>query len=442
MFHACVASTIGLLSFAYIDSYTSPIEDEVLNSGLMTVNSFALFGASFNIGGLVAAVFTGVLSEWLGVKTILVITSQFVAFGAVLLVWAHDPVSMVTGRFLIGIFSAVCMTCVPVYNIDVSSKSSWELYGGILAMAVRVGILSSYLLGIWLGNRWLVVIYLTMVVFMILNIAFLPESPKWLTEKGWKESAERAREYFYDLPEEETTKENGENDESTPLTASTVSQGKEPHDTFCQKISSYLVWPVIRPLLVCGSIEVFKSFSCRDFMFSYSAHTLGDAVRINPRVAAFFYPISLLLGSIVFLILIQKVRRWKILLFVTTFAQALATTLLAVTFYLAEHEYHCTTLKHLTTRCDYIQISVIALVCIYGFFYCIGWGSIIWWLYAKLLSKHYLSVSTGILALIYYVTCITNQIVGPIIAEYLGDYVVFVVYSVIAYTALVCQFFY
>ena len=442
MFHACIACTIGLVSFAYIDSYTSPIEDEILNSGLMTLNTFALFGGSFNIGGLVAAVFTGVLSEWLGIKFTLVMTSQFAAIGAVLLIWTHDPFSMITGRFLSGIFSAACMTCVPVYCIDVSSQSSWELYGGILAMSVRVGILSSYLLGIWLGNRYLVVIYLAMVAFMIINIVFIPESPKWLTEKGWKESAERARQYFFDLLEEETTNDSEQTDESTPLTTSTVSGEEEIHETFREKISSYLIWPIIRPLLVCGSIEVFKSFSCREFMYSYSAHTLGGAVRINPRVAAFFYPISLLVGSILFLIIIQKVRRWRILIFITTLAQAIATTLLAITFYLAEHTFHCSTIEHLSNQCNYIQISVIGLVCVYGFFYCIGWGSIIWWLYAKLLHSHYRGVSVGVLVLIYYVTCITNQIVAPIIAEYSGDYILFIIYSVIAFIALGCQLLY
>ena len=442
MFHACTASMIGLVCFAYIDAYTSPIEDEILKSGLMTVNTFALFGGSFNIGGLVAAVFTGVLSEWLGVKSTLVIMSQFAAFGAVLLIWTHDPVSMITGRFFVGIFGAVCMTCIPVYCIEVANEFSWELYGGLLAMSVRVGILLCYMLGIWLGKRWLVVVYIAMVVCMILNIAFLPESPKWLKEMGWKESTERASEYFFDLPEEETTNGSREIDESTSLTSSTISEGEEINETFCQKVSSYLIWPIIRPLLVCGSIEVFKSFSCRDFMYSYLAHVLGDAVRINPRIAAFCYPISLLTGSVVFLIIIQKVKRWRILLFVTTLVQGLAATLLAVSFYLAEKKYHCTTIKHLSNQCEYTQIAVIALVCVYGFFYCIGWGSIIWWLYAKLLHKHYRTVSTGILALIYYVTSITNQIVGPILADYFGDYVVFSIYSVIAFIALGCQFFY
>ena len=45
---------------------------------------------------------------------------------------------------------------------------------------LRFGMLLSNFLGIWVGYRWLAVIYIVMVVFMNLNCVYLPEKPKWL----------------------------------------------------------------------------------------------------------------------------------------------------------------------------------------------------------------------------------------------------------------------
>ena len=113
--------------------------------------------------------------------------------GAMLLVYAHDDVSMIIARIIIGIYNSVCISCVPVYNAQVSPESMKLFYGGVLGLAIRLGMFISYALGIWIGYRWLAVIYLMMVVFMNLNLVFLPESPQWLRNNGWNKKAEQAR---------------------------------------------------------------------------------------------------------------------------------------------------------------------------------------------------------------------------------------------------------
>ena len=437
VFHACMTTTIAYVSICYIEGYTSPIEDAIINRGIMTINTFSLFATAIFIGGVIGSIFAGILSEWLGLKTCIIIFSQLGTFGAILLIWANDSVSMTIARLLIGIYNSICVSCVPVYNAQVAPESLKRFYGSLLGLALRLGMLIVYALGIWIGYRWLAVIYLMIVVFMNLNFVFLPESPRWLKEKGWEKKAKQACDYFHETPQEIC--------ESSEL-CNDSEQSKEnintnEHSRISEKISSYFVWPVIRPVLICSSSQFFKSVSGHEYLLAYSAHTLDNAVSINPRIAACFYPISLLIGSVIFLYTIRKIS-WRKLLFVTTLTQVVVNGLLSLTYYLSTRKYECIHNSHESTICQVLQLSPILLIVIYGLAFSMGWGSINWWLYGHVLHPHYTSVSAGIVNFVLFIAIITNQVIGPIIDEYFGSHILFLTCAVLCIIALMIQFFY
>ena len=222
-----------------MDAYTSPIEDAILNTGIMNINTYSLFASSLYIGAGIGSLIAGPISEWLGIKTSLIIFSQLGTLGGMLLVLGYDGVSMTAARFIIGFYTPMCIAGVPLYNAEVSPESTRKLYGGILGLAIRIGMLLCYFLGIWVGYRWLAVIYMMMVVFMSLNLVFLPESPKWLRNKGWNEKADKANEYFYDSPQESSpliTNEPGIDTENE-IPVITVTQSV----SLLENISSYFI---------------------------------------------------------------------------------------------------------------------------------------------------------------------------------------------------------
>ena len=55
-----------------------------------------------------------------------------------------------------------------------------------------------------------------MIVFVNINLVFLPENPKWLSNKGWKKKAENAGKYFYNILQENTSLINNETFEELP----------------------------------------------------------------------------------------------------------------------------------------------------------------------------------------------------------------------------------
>ena len=429
MFHACMINTIGFLSASFLISYTSPIEDSILKSGILTIHTYPIFVSAINIGGLLGSLSAGPISEWLGIKSSLILFSQFGVVGGLLLVWANDGVSMTIGRVLAGVYTSLCQSLVPVYNSEVSTYSFKKFYGGMLGVSIRCGLLSSYVLGIWIGYHWLAVIYLVLIVFMNLNLVFLPESPKWLLKKGLTEKAEKANEYFYNIPISGT------------VTTATDNNITPQGTTLRHKITNYLKWPVLRPLLVCCSLQILKTFSGHQYLLAYAAHTLDKAVGIDPKIASVFYPISLLLGATQFLWIIHKVN-WKRLLLATTLTQVFANGLLCLTFYLSIRKLDCPHVTEIDPLCDMLQAIPMLFISLVGFSFGLGWGSIAWWLYGQILHSYYTRISSSIATFAFITACILNQLIAPVVAQYFGVDSLFLCFAVICMFAFFVQLFY
>ena len=455
VFHACFTTTSAFTLASYIESYSSPVEDEILETGIMNINTYSLFATCMYVATAIGSLIAGPISEWLGLKTSLLISSQLGTLGCMLLVLRHDSVSMIAGRVVIGFYTAMCVTCVPVYNAEISSEAMKKFSGGMLGIVKRIGMLLSTFLGIWLGFRWLAVVYIAMLVFMNLNLVFLPESPKWLRIKGWNKKADEACEYFHNYPNCETplisdeiisdSLVDPENEISEAVNNQSQIQKSNVPKSQIRKlrefISIYFTWPIIRPLLVCSSVQVFKSLTGYEYFLVYTAHTLNNAVNINPRVAALLYPIFITIGSCVFLCLIYKVH-WKKLLIGTTFVQMITNAFLGFTLYFSIQEFQCINDTQHALLCRILQIAILPLIAISAFSVGIGCCSVSWWLYGQILHPKYRTISAGIINCSLYTSAVLCQLIGPMIAEYFGTHILFFIFSIISIFALIVQLFY
>ena len=432
VFHACMTSLVGIMSGGFIEDYTSPIEDQILEEGFMTLTNFSLFTSSVFIGALAGSLVTGPVSEWLGSKTSTIIVSQLATLGGMLLVWAHDSTTMILGRILIGFYIAFVGSSLPIYNAEISPASTRGFYGSLIGISLRVGTMLSYLLGIWLGYRWLAAVYVIIVVIVNLNFVFLPESPKWLRKKGYTKRANLASSYFHDCSQEVSPLIQDEVYDTTSVIES---------PTLTQSIRSYFAWPIMRPLLVCISVQLFRSFSTHDYIQVYAAHTLHNVVVITPRAAALFYPVFLIIGSLVFIWIIHRVH-WKKLIMVTTIIQILTNGMFSLVLYISNNRLDCAHNTQEITLCKLLQITPLLLIAIYGMSYSIGMGSIAWWLYGQILHPHYTRISTGVVTLVTFSCVSVNLIVGSLVAQYLGSHYLYLAYTVICIFALITQLFY
>ena len=431
IFHCCIVLTLGYTSVLYIDSYTSPIENQLLRDNIFTEDTYPVFVAVAFVCAGIFSIFVGALSERLGCKTCLIIFSPLGFIGSFFLVLVHDSSSMIIGKAMVGAYQGVLTTLIPVYIAEVAPPHFRKFYGAVLAIGIRLGVPLSIFLGIWLDASWLGLVHMIFISTVLLNIVFVPESPKWLQKNGFTEKAEKAREYFYDSFQDELCKN---------LTEERKAEFDFPPGTsLWGKVSSYFVWPVLRPMLVCASIHVFKTSSGYEIFECYLSHTIQRGVSINPNVASLFYGIFLVLGSIMFLFICHRVN-WKRLLMVTTIIQAITNLLLAVVLFLSMNIFNCSTGE--TTLCVFLQYSPMVFISIFAFTMALGWGSLSYWLLGEILHHHYIRISAGIVIFVSFFSASINQAIAPLLVEYIGAPIVFLGYAFVCLVGFSFQCFY
>ena len=424
VFYAYIVLILNLFSTLFIQSYTSPIEDSILKKGIFTETTYALFVTASYVGATISCLLGGPISEWLGIKSTNIVFSPLSIIGGMLLVVAYDSISMILGRFMIGLFIGIPMSLIPIYISEIVPTDKKKFYGALLSLAIRIGVLLSYTLGIWIGYRWLACIYLMMVVFIITNQLFIPESPKWLRKRGWIDKANRASEYF------QGTSTECEQNESDSLLENKLG--------LKDGISLYFTWPILRPMLICASLQVYRVICGYMLLMSYSAHVLETGVSVNPNVVICIFPTFQLIGCLIFVCIIQKVN-WKILLLLTTFVQMIAMGFLGLSFYLSTNIFNCTQHDVASIECNILQFSPLPLVAIFGLGFSLGWGSLSLWLYGQILHTHYSRLSASIATLSAYIAECFNQLIAPILVEYLGSGITFFLCSLVCLSALPLQ---
>ncbi|KAI6660305.1 hypothetical protein LOD99_13893 [Oopsacas minuta] len=408
--HACIITAASFLVTLYIDSYSSPIEDTLLNNGLMTIGIYPVFASTTYLGAFTGSLIAGPLGEWLGIKSVLIFFSVFGMSGGMLLVLAHDSSSMIIGRALLGLYCGMGLSLSPIYNAEITPLHLRKYYGSFFNIGIGLGLSFSYLLGIWIGYRYLALLYMFMTAFMVANILILPESPRWLRLKGRLDKSQQAIDYFHS---------------SKDCVSLDISQSVRTGDFNLRKeVASYLVWPVIRPLLICCTVQIFKVSSGYIFLSAFYVHTIESGVSMNPKVLALFSALSLLLGSIVFLFIIDKVR-WKLLLMVTTFIQVVCNLLLGICFHLSVTVIKCSHTGPHSALCTTLLYAPLPLNAIFEFSMALGWGSLCWWLYGEILSPHYNRISAGIITFVCYSAAYFNQLIPPMLVEKHGSAFVF-----------------
>ena len=432
--HACMTTTLAFMSMTFLQATTSPIEEEILQKGLLTAKTYPVFVSALYLGAIFTSSISGPISEWLGNKHTLMIFSPLAGLGSFLIIWGFNGILIIAGRFLLGLFFGFLASVVPVFNAEVSTSSIRKIFGSLLGLSIRSGFILCYILGIWIEYRWLIVTYVIFLLIVTFNLLFPYESPQWLKSKGWTDKSIEAEKYYGKT-------ENCISEPHFETTSCSLPPSCSPDKELPRQLSSFMSWPIIRPLLICISTQVLKTCSGYLLLNGFCAHILQSVVNFDSKVASSFYMTSQLIGCIVFISIIHRVK-WKKLLMVTTAIQIVANLILALTMFLSMRKYNCENNFDSAPQCTVLECVIILDIIAYGFTVAVGWSSIVWWLYGEILHPRHRAVSAGIATLSNYVAECLNQLIVPLLVEYLGSDIVFLGYAFICLTGLIMQWFY
>ncbi|KAM7519945.1 hypothetical protein LguiB_018907 [Lonicera macranthoides] len=150
------------------------------------------------IGATVITTFSGPVSDWLGRRPMLIISSILYFLAGLMMVWSPNVYALLMARLLDGFGIGLAVTLVPVYISETAPPEIRGLLNTLPQFTGCVGMFFSYCMVFWMSlsdsPSWrlmLGVLSVPSVVYFLLAVCFLPESPRWLVSKGRMEEAKQ-----------------------------------------------------------------------------------------------------------------------------------------------------------------------------------------------------------------------------------------------------------
>ncbi|XP_023203316.1 proton myo-inositol cotransporter-like isoform X1 [Xiphophorus maculatus] len=280
----------------------------------------------------------GFLNGWLGRRICILIASFIFCGGGIVMSVAQSKVVLLVGRITVGLGIGIASMTVPVYIAEVSPPhlrgqlvtiNSLFITGGQFIASVVDGAFSYLSHNGW---RYMLGLSILPAVLQFFGFVFLPESPRWLLQKGRSEEARRV-----------LGRIRGDRNVEEEYDTIRISIEEEENDTgsggvVILRILSY--GPTRRALVVGCGLQMFQQLSGINTVMYYSA-TILQMAGVREDKQAIWLAAATSATNFVFTLvgvwLVERVGRRKLTLG-SLLGTGLSLTLLAVGFLLsAQH---------------------------------------------------------------------------------------------------------
>jgi sugar porter (SP) family MFS transporter len=149
--------------------------------------------SSLLLGAAAGALAAGRLTDLIGRRRLILITSMTFVVGILGASLAPDPVTLVAFRVVIGLAVGSASVVVPLYIGEVAPPSARGALVSLNQLSVTVGILASQLIAYFLTSsghwRWMIAIAVLPAALLGVGMLTQPESPAWLLRGGREDRA-------------------------------------------------------------------------------------------------------------------------------------------------------------------------------------------------------------------------------------------------------------
>lgn len=174
----------GSFEFGSCVGYSAPVQSAIREDLNFSLAQFSLFGSILTIGAMIGAVSSGRISDFLGRKGAMRLSSGFCIAGWLAIYFSTEALYLDMGRFFTGFGIGIFSYVVPIFIAEIAPKN---LRGGLTTLnqlMIVIGSSVSFLIGTVITWRSLALTGLIPCIFLLVGLFFIPESPRWLAKVG------------------------------------------------------------------------------------------------------------------------------------------------------------------------------------------------------------------------------------------------------------------
>jgi sugar porter (SP) family MFS transporter len=378
------------------------------------LNSFTegLVVASMLVGAIFGSGASGPMSDRLGRRRVVFIIAIIYIVGALILALAPSMPVLVIGRLVIGLAVGGSTAIVPVYLSEMAPTEQRGSLSSLNQLMITIGILSSYLINYAFtpieGWRWMLGLAVLPSLILLIGVAFMPESPRWLLEHRSEKAARDVMKLTF--KESEIDKEIADMKEINAISESTWNVLKSP-------------W--LRPTLIIGSVFALLQQIIGINAIIYYAPTifskagLGNATSILGTVG--IGTVNVLI-TIVAIMIIDKIDR-KRLLVIGNIGMVASLLIMAILVW--------------TIGIQSSAWIMVACLTLFIIFFGFTWGPVLWVMLPELFPMRARGAATGIAALVLSIGSLLVAQLFPILTDVLSVEQVFLIFAAIGVCALI-----
>ena len=196
---SCVAAIGGLL-FGYDTGIISGAILYIKEQYTLSIFEEELIISILSLGAVFGAIFGGNISDYYGRKKIVLSSSLFFIISAIGLSLSNSVGELIFWRLLVGVAIGISSATAPLYIAELAPRFLRGALVSINQLAITIGILSSYLIGIAYveTQSWrLMFVFAAIPAFIqFIVMSFFPESPRHLAKIGQTAKAIKVLEKF------------------------------------------------------------------------------------------------------------------------------------------------------------------------------------------------------------------------------------------------------
>lgn len=303
--HVLVATTASFLFGYHLGVVNEPLESISIDLGF-SGNTLAegLVVSTCLAGAFIGCLLSGWIADGVGRRRAFQLCALPMIIGASISAMTKSLEGMLLGRFLVGTGLGVGPAVASLYITEVSPSFVRGTYGSFIQIATCLGLIGALFIGIpakSIAGWWRLCFWVSAIpaAILALAMAFCAESPHWLHKQGRIADAETEFEKLL----------GGSHVKSAMAELSKFDRGDET-DTI--KFSELLFGRHFRVVFIGSALFALQQLSGINAVFYFSS-TVFRSAGVSSNLANIFIGIANLSGSIIALILMDKLGR-KVLL--------------------------------------------------------------------------------------------------------------------------------